>query len=147
MPMLREYLSFTAIIRAYSRFMNMTPKKAPMQAMKSNLSIFHIMITAFMFTKFVVAAIMIEESTAFGVYLNTGVNNVSTNNTTMDKTMFDAAVSQPAMLFTADREKDPASTSYNITIKVQMERKQKGNCDIYYQDSYNVLGYKKEDQA
>lgn len=87
----------TAIRRPISTLMKITPKKAPMQARKSNLSIFHSRITASMFTRPSTAAIIIDASTAFGVYLKSGVMSSSVNNTTMDITMFDTAVLQPAM--------------------------------------------------
>lgn len=54
------------------------------------------------------ADMMIEESMAFGVYLNNGVITSKVSNTMQDITMLETAVRQPAMLFTADREKDPA---------------------------------------
>nr|KYP60541.1 hypothetical protein KK1_022948 [Cajanus cajan] len=78
-----------------------------MHATKSNLSIFQSRIAASTFTRPSTAAIIIEASTAFGVYLNSGVMSNSVNNKTMDITMFETAVLQPAMKFTAEREKDP----------------------------------------
>lgn len=100
----------TAIKRPISTEIKTTPKKAPMQAMKSDLSIFHIRITASMSIKPITAHIMIEASMAFGVYLNSGVMSSNVKNTTQDITMFETAVWHPAMKFTADRENDPACT-------------------------------------
>lgn len=56
----------------------------------------------------ITAHMMMEASMAFGVYLNSGVMTSSVKNTTQDITMLDTAVLQPAMKFTAEREKDPA---------------------------------------
>lgn len=78
-----------------------------MQARNSNLSIFHNCNTALTSTRPTTAAVMIEESTAFGVYLNKGVMGSKVRNITKDITMFEMTVSQPAMTFTAEREKDP----------------------------------------
>lgn len=86
----------------------MTPKKAPIQATKSNLSIFQSKTAASMSTRPTTAAIMIEASTAFGVYLNNGVMSSKVRSTTQDITILETAVWQPAMKFTAEREKDPA---------------------------------------
>ena len=115
------FFFITAIRRPISTLLKITPKKAPMQATKSNLSIFHSRITASMFTRFITAAIIIEASTAFGVYLNSGVMTSRVSNTTMDMTMFDTAVLQPAIKFTAEREKDPAQTS-EMLIKMTRDR-------------------------
>lgn len=79
-----------------------------MQATKSNLSIFHSSITAPMSTRPTTAVMMMEASTAFGVYLNNGVMSTKVRRTTQDITMLETAVLQPAMKFTAEREKDPA---------------------------------------
>ena len=108
-----EYLlifRYTEIRRPISTFMKITPKKAPMQATKSNLSIFHSRTTSSMFTRFITAAIIIAASTAFGVYLNSGAMTSRVSNTTIDMMMFDTAVSQPAIKFTGERENDPAQT-------------------------------------
>lgn len=80
-----------------------------MQATKSNLSIFHSRIAASMSTRPTTAAMMIEASTAFGVYLNNGVMSTKVRRTIQDITMLEAAVLQPAMKFTAEREMDPAA--------------------------------------
>ena len=53
------------------------------------------------------AQMMIEARMAFGVYLKRGVKNCRVKNTTTDMTILETAVSQPAMKFTADREKEP----------------------------------------
>jgi hypothetical protein len=53
------------------------------------------------------AEMMMEARMAFGVYLKRGVMNCSVKNTTTDITIFETAVWQPAMEFTADREKEP----------------------------------------
>lgn len=97
----------TAIKRPISTDLNTTPKKAPIQATKSNLSTFHIKITASISIRPITADMIIEEIIAFGVYLNNGVISSNVNNTTKDITMFETAVLQPAMKFTADRENDP----------------------------------------
>jgi cytochrome oxidase Cu insertion factor (SCO1/SenC/PrrC family) len=47
--------------------------------------------------RFNTAAMIIEASTAFGVYLNSGVITNRVNNKTKDITMFDTAVLQPAI--------------------------------------------------
>lgn len=57
------------------------------------------------------ADIMMEANIAFGVYLNSGVITSRVSNTTIDITIFEIAVLQPAMKFTAEREKDPAISS------------------------------------
>lgn len=101
----------TAIKRPISTEAKITPKKAPMQATKSNLSIFHNRLTASTSIRPTTADIMIEASMAFGVYLNSDVMNSKVKNTTQDITMLDMAVLQPAMKFTAEREKDPALKS------------------------------------
>lgn len=103
----------TAIRRPISTFLKITPRKAPMQAIKSNLSIFQSKTVASMSTRPITAAIIMEDRTAIGVYLNNGVMSNRASNTTMDKTKFDTAVLQPAMKFTAEREKDPASITKN----------------------------------
>lgn len=63
------------------------------------------------------AEMMIVERMAFGVYLKSGVRNCKVKNTTKDITILDTAVSQPAMKFTADREKEPVDSNrlvYNL---------------------------------
>ena len=101
-------LLHTAIKRPISTLLKTTPKKAPIQARKSNLSIFHSSIAAGMSTRGNTAAMMIEASTAFGVYLNNRVMSSNVRRTTQDITMLATAVLQPAMKFTAERENDPA---------------------------------------
>lgn len=86
----------------------MTPKNAPMQAMKSNLSIFHKRITASISTRLTTADMMMAARIAFGMNLNRGVITINVNRTIIDMTMFETAVWQPAMKFTAERENDPA---------------------------------------
>lgn len=87
----------TAIKRPISTEAKTTPKKAPMQAMKSNLSIFHIKIAALKSIRPMTADIMIDERMAFGVYLKSGVMNFKVRNTTKDITMLETAVWQPDM--------------------------------------------------
>ena len=98
----------TAIKSPISTETKTTPRRAPMQATKSNLSIFHNRIMAGMSIRLRTADMMIEEIMAFGVYLNNGVITSKVSSTMQDITMLEAAVLQPAMLLTADREKDPA---------------------------------------
>ncbi|KAK7850054.1 hypothetical protein CFP56_001640 [Quercus suber] len=74
-------------------------------------------IAAGMSTRGNTAAIMIEASTAFGVYLNNGVMSSNVRRTTQDITMLATAVLQPAMKFTAERENDPACTRQRWLIK------------------------------
>lgn len=88
---------FTAIKRPISTQAKTTPNKAPMQAMKSNLSIFHISNIASMSINPTTADIMMEASMAFGVYLNNGVITSRVSNTTIDITIFDTAVLHPAI--------------------------------------------------
>lgn len=57
------------------------------------------------------AEIMMAERIAFGVYLKMGVINSKVRNTTQDMTMLETAVLQPAMKFTAEREKEPARSN------------------------------------
>ncbi|EYU23676.1 hypothetical protein MIMGU_mgv1a024528mg [Erythranthe guttata] len=78
--------------RPISMEMKTTPKKAPIQATKSNLSIFHI-------------NIMMAARIALGVYLNKGVITSNVSKTTIDITMFDTAVLHPAIT------RDPTSRS------------------------------------
>lgn len=87
----------TAINRPISTEAKTTPKKAPMHATKSNLSIFHIKIAASMSIRPSTADIMMAARIAFGVYLKRGVMNSNVRNTTPDITMLEAAVWQPAM--------------------------------------------------
>lgn len=87
--------------------MKMTPKKAPMQAKKSSLSILHMRIAASISIRPRTADIMMAARIAFGVYLKSGVMNSKVRATTMAITMFETAVSTPAMKFTADRENEP----------------------------------------
>lgn len=74
----------------------MTPKKAPMHARKSNLSIFQRRIAARISIRLITTAMIIAASTAFEVYLNSDVITNIVNNNTMDISMFDTAVLQPA---------------------------------------------------
>lgn len=60
----------------------------------------------------ITAAITMEERMALGVYLNSGVMNYRVSSTTIDKIILDAAVLQPAMLFTADRPKPPTMNNF-----------------------------------
>lgn len=98
----------TAIRRPISTEKKITPKKAPMHAIKSNLSHFQIRYAPLMSIKLSTAEIMIDARIAFGVYLNKGVISNNVSNTTIDITILDTAVLQPAMKLTADLEKDPA---------------------------------------
>lgn len=82
--------------------------KAPIQATKSNLSIFQMRSIASMSINPSTAVIMMEANIAFGVYLNNGVMNSRVNKTTKDMTILETAVLHPAILFTADLENDPA---------------------------------------
>ncbi|KAL0546191.1 hypothetical protein IC582_016097 [Cucumis melo] len=75
----------------------MTPKKAPIQATKSNLSIFQISFTAYKSIRLITADMMIADRIALGVYLKSGVRNAKVSSTTMDITMLETAVWQPAM--------------------------------------------------
>lgn len=59
--------------------------------------------------RLITAFMMMAARMAFGVYLKRGVMNSNVSNTTMDITMLETAVWQPAMKFTADRENEPAS--------------------------------------
>lgn len=77
--------------------MKTTPKKAPMHAMKSNLSTFQIVYAASMSIRLSTAEMMMAASTAFGVYLNRGVITSKVSITTIDITMLDTGVQQPAM--------------------------------------------------
>ena len=87
----------TAIKRPISTEMKTTPRKAPMHAVKSNLSIFQMIIMALISTRFTTAAMMIAARIALGRYLNKGVMNSNVNRTIMDMTMLETAVWQPAM--------------------------------------------------
>lgn len=87
----------TAIRSPISTEIKITPKNAPMQAMKSNLSIFHMRIAASKSIRPITAHIIIDERIALGVYLKRGVMNSKVKKTTHDITMFDTAVLQPAM--------------------------------------------------
>lgn len=110
-------LVLTAIKSPISTEAKTTPKNAPMQATKSNLSIFHIKIAALQSTRLMTAEIMIVARMAFGVYSKRGVRNSKVKNTTTDMTILDTAVSQPAMQFTADLEKEPVDSKrlvYNL---------------------------------
>lgn len=51
---------------------------------------------------------MMAARIAFGMNLNRGVITINVNKTIIDMTMFETAVWQPAMKFTAERENDPA---------------------------------------
>ena len=87
----------TAIKRPISTETKTTPKNAPMQATKSNLSIFHIRYAASKSTRLITAEIIMAASMAFGVYLKRGVINSKVKNTTIAIIMFETAVRQPAM--------------------------------------------------
>lgn len=93
----KRNLVLTAIRRPISTDTKTTPKKAPMHAMKSNLSVFHIRITASKSIRPMTAVIMMEARMAFGVYLKRGVKNSSVRNTTADIMILVTAVWQPAM--------------------------------------------------
>ena len=75
----------------------MTPKKAPMQATKSNLSTFQIRKAARKSTRLITAEMMIDDMTAFGVYLKRGVITSRVSNTTRDMIILDTGVLQPAI--------------------------------------------------
>lgn len=87
----------TAINNPISTEMKTTPKKAPMHATKSNLSILNIKIIASMSIRPSTADMIIEARIAFGVYLNSGVMTKSVSKTTHDMTMLETAVLHPAM--------------------------------------------------
>lgn len=87
-----------------------------MHARKSNLSIFHIRIAASKSKSPATADIMIAARIAFGVYLKRGVMNSKVKNTTQDITIFETAVSHPAMKLTADRENEPARTITSVIL-------------------------------
>ena len=53
------------------------------------------------------ADMMMAARMALGVYLKRGVMNCRVKKTTQDITILEAAVWQPAMKFTADRENEP----------------------------------------
>lgn len=74
-----------------------TPKKAPKQARKSNLSIFQISQAAFKSINESTAEIITAERMQLGVYLNKGVRTNNVMSTTMDITMLDMAVNTPAL--------------------------------------------------
>lgn len=59
------------------------------------------------------AEMMMEERMAFGVYSKRGVMNNNVKSTTMDITMLETAVWDPAMKFTADRENEPERRTQN----------------------------------
>ncbi|KAG9145412.1 hypothetical protein Leryth_022909 [Lithospermum erythrorhizon] len=104
----REHLKLITIKRPISTDTKTTPKKAPMQATKSDLSIFHMRIIASKSISPRTADIMMDAKMAFGVYLNNGVMISKVSSTTIDMTMLETAELHPAMKFTADLEKDPA---------------------------------------
>ena len=83
---------YTAIKMPISTEIKITPKNAPMQAMKSNLSIFHSRITASISTRLTTADIMIAARMAFGMYLNRGVMTINVRKTIIDMTMLETAV-------------------------------------------------------
>ncbi|KAG5581017.1 hypothetical protein H5410_051644 [Solanum commersonii] len=83
---------FTAIKRPISTDWKTTPKKAPMQATKSNLSILYRRVIASISINPITADMMMEASIAFGVYLNNGVISSKVSNTTQDMTIFETAV-------------------------------------------------------
>ncbi|KAK5770388.1 hypothetical protein PVK06_046538 [Gossypium arboreum] len=87
----------TAIKRLISTEEKTTPKKAPIQVTKSNLSIFHVRVSASMSIKLIIAYLMMEESIAFGVYLNNGVMSSNVSSTTEDIMILDVAILHPAM--------------------------------------------------
>lgn len=68
-----------------------------MQAKKSHLSTFQIIIIASTSIRPITADIMMDARMAFGVYLNSGVRTSRTINTMKDITMFETALQQPAM--------------------------------------------------
>lgn len=68
-----------------------------MQAMKSNLSIFHIKTTASKSIRPSTADMMMAERMAFGVYLKRGVRNSKVRKTTQDIMILETAVWQPDM--------------------------------------------------
>lgn len=70
----------------------MTPKKAPIQAMKSSLSTLKIKIAAWISIKGITALMMIAARIAFGVYLKRGVRKSNVKSTTIDIMMFETAV-------------------------------------------------------
>lgn len=88
---------YTAINRPISTDAKITPKKAPMQATKSNLSIFHMRIAAWKSIRLITADIMMAARMAFGVYLKRGVMNCKVRKTTTDIMMLETADWQPAM--------------------------------------------------
>lgn len=89
--------NLTEIKRPISTETKTTPKKAPMQAAKSSLSIFHMRTAASKSIRPRTADIMIAARMAFGVYLKSGVMNTNVRATTMAITMFETAVWHPAM--------------------------------------------------
>lgn len=95
----------------------MTPKNAPMQARKSNLSTFQSFTTASKSISPRTAFIIIAARTAFGVYSKRGVINSKVRSTTNDIIILETAVWQPVMKFTADLEKDPGKERDEFSIK------------------------------
>ena len=78
----------TAIKSPYSTDANTTPKKAPMQARKSSLSVFQMRIAALISIKLRTVAIIIEAKIALGVYLKSGVISNSVIRTTQTSSPF-----------------------------------------------------------
>ena len=87
----------TAIKRPISTDLNTTPKNAPMQATKSNLSVFQIRYAASKSIRPITAVMMIDARMEFGVYLKSGVISSKVKNTTVDITTLEIGVWQPAM--------------------------------------------------
>ncbi len=87
----------TAIRRPISTLMNKVPKKAPNNAMKSNLSTFQMRYAALTLINETTAAMMIDARIQLGVYLNSGVRANKTTITVSAITMFDTGVFAPAL--------------------------------------------------
>lgn len=104
--------------RPISTDANKTPKKAPMQARKSSLSIFQILWTSLRSIRPGRADRMIEARIAIGVQYNSLMKNSNDISTVMAITIFDTVLSHPALKFTAVRENEPAYSwkSYCSTI-------------------------------
>lgn len=85
-------MRLTAIRSPISTETKMTPKNAPIQAMKSSLSTLKIKIAAWISIKGITALMMIAARMAFGVYLKRGVRKSNVKRTTIDIMMFETAV-------------------------------------------------------
>ncbi|KAL4556023.1 hypothetical protein LXL04_038658 [Taraxacum kok-saghyz] len=81
-----------------------TAKKAPIQAKKCNLSIFHSSKTASKSMRPTTAFMMMDARIAFGVYLNNGVMTKRVNITIHDMTILDTAVLHPDIYTKRDDE-------------------------------------------